>query len=61
VHPFASAIDSHLPAPPSVTHVMLRFKVGWAKPAVGPDDLCFDLYPEESLEAWHRRQGLWVD
>lgn len=61
VHPFASAIDSDLPVPPSKVHLMLRFKPGWVKPEVGRDDLCFDVYPEESLEDWHRRNGLWVD
>jgi hypothetical protein len=35
VHPFASAIDSELPAPPSSVHMMLRFKPGWVAPAIG--------------------------
>lgn len=61
VHPFASAIDTALPAAPSHVHLMLRFKPDWVEPHVGPDDRCFDLYPEESLEQWHRRNGLWVD
>ena len=60
-HPFASAIDSDLPTPPSTTHLMLKFKPAWVKVDQGPDDLLFDLYPEQSLEAWHRAKGLWVD
>ena len=61
VHPFASAIDSELPAAPCSTHLMLRFKPDWVQVEQGPDDLAFDLYPEESLEDWHRRHGLWAE
>jgi hypothetical protein len=59
-HPFASAIDSELPVPPSRVHLMLRYKPGWVVPAVGPDDSCFEEYPEQSIEDWHRSRGLWV-
>ena len=61
VHPFASAIDSKLPTPPERVHLMLRFKAPWVQPAAGPRDKLFDVYPEESLEEWHRSRGLWVD
>lgn len=61
LHPFASAIDSHLPRAPEKTHLMLRFKAGWVEPAIGPNDQSFDEYPEESIEDWHRKRGLWVD
>jgi hypothetical protein len=61
VHPFASAIDSDLPVPPSRVHLMLRFKPSWVVPNLGPDDATFDLYPTDSLEDWHKARGLWVD
>ncbi len=61
IHPFASAIDSDLPVPPSKVHLMLRFKPAWVKPDVGENDRTFDLYPEESIEDWHKRNGLWVE
>lgn len=61
IHPFASAIDSELPAPPSHVHAMLRFKPAWVDPHVTAQDDCFELYPSESLEQWHRGRGLWVD
>ena len=61
MHPFASAIDSELPKPASSTHLMLRFKPDWVEVEQGPEDLVFDLYPEQSLEAWHKARGLWVD
>jgi hypothetical protein len=58
VHPFASAIDTPLPAPPSSVHILLDSKAGWVKPAIGRRDESFDGYPDESLEAWHRRHKL---
>jgi hypothetical protein len=61
IHPFASAIDSELPVPPSSVHLMLRFEPSWVVPQIGPDDATFDLYPEQSIEDWHRQRGLWVD
>jgi hypothetical protein len=61
VHPFASAIDTGLPVPPSRVHLMLRYKPGWVVPAIGPDDACFEEYPEQSIEEWHRSRALWVD
>jgi hypothetical protein len=58
VHPFASAIDTPLPTPPSSVHILLDSKASWVKPAVGRKDARFDGYPSESLEAWHRRHKL---
>lgn len=60
VHPFASAIDSELPVPPESVHIMLAYKPAWVVPQIGPNDRCFDEYPEESIEGWHRQRGLWV-
>jgi hypothetical protein len=59
IHPFASAIDTDLPVPPDRTHLMLRFKASWVEPDFGRSDQRFDLYPEESIEDWHRKRGLW--
>lgn len=61
LHPFASAIDSDLPPAPEKTHLMLRFKASWVEPAPGPNDQSFDDYPDESIEEWHRKRGLWVE
>lgn len=60
VHPFASAVDSELPVPPESVHIMLKYKPAWVVPQVGPKDQCFEEYPEESIEDWHRRRGLWI-
>jgi hypothetical protein len=61
VHPFASAIDSQLPAPPEKVHLMLRHKPAWVKPDIGRKDQSFDQYPEQSIEDWHKSRGLWID
>jgi hypothetical protein len=61
VHPFASAIDSDLPVPPSSVHLMLKYRAGWVAAEIGPDDARFELYPDMSIEEWHRETGLWVD
>lgn len=60
INPFASAIDTDLPVPPTTVHMMLRFKPAWVVPRFGDGDACFDLYPEQSLEDWHRAHGLWA-
>lgn len=59
LHPFASAIDSPLPKAPTRTRLMLADKPGWVPLETGTNDLTFDEYPEESIEDWHRRHGLW--
>jgi hypothetical protein len=61
VHPFASAIDSRLPRPPSKVHMMLKFKAPWAEPDFGRGDARFQTYPKLSIENWHRKRGLWSD
>ena len=61
VHPFASAIDSDLPKPPSRVHLMLKYKANWVEPVIGKGDKTFDVYPEESIADWHKRTGMWAD
>ena len=39
---------------------MLGSKAPWVEAAVGPGDQCFEEYPEQSIEAWHKAHGLWV-
>lgn len=58
VHPHAGAIDTPLPVPPSVTHIMLGSKPAWVAAQAQPGDACFDEYPDESLADWHRHHGL---
>lgn len=61
LHPFASAIDSDLPVPPWLVHMMLGSKANWVQPEIGPLDKTFEGYPEDSIEEWHRANGLWLD
>lgn len=58
VHPFASAIDTPLPAPPETTHLMLDFKPSWVEIDAGKKDRKFGVYSKESLADWHERLGL---
>lgn len=61
IHPFASAIDSHLPPQPSSVHLMLKYKAKWVEPTIADNDQSFDLYPELSIDDWHKAHGMWVD
>jgi hypothetical protein len=61
VHPFASAIDTPLPTPPERVEIMLDSAVSWAEVPEGDRDAHFAEYPDESIEAWHRRLGLYED
>ena len=58
VHPFASAIDTPLPAPPERVHIMLGSKPDWVGVDGAEADPRHETYPPESLEEWHRRHGL---
>ena len=58
VHPHAGAIDTPLPSPPAVVHMMLGSKPEWVEANVGAQDESFDAYPQESLAEWHRRHGV---
>ena len=60
-HPLASAIDSDLPKPPSLIHMMLGLQSTWVEPHIGPENQCFDAYPGETLANWHRAHALWID
>ena len=61
VHPFASAIDSDLPVPPTRTHIMLHYKAPWVEPDIRPGDKTFPCYPDQSIEDWHRAHALWIE
>lgn len=61
VHPFASAIDTPLPLPPQRVHIMKDSAASWAVGPESPRDDHFGAYPELSIEAWHKRHGLWEE
>ncbi len=58
VHPFASAIDSPLPAASRLSHIMENYRPDWvAAPARKRDEHAPE-YPELSIHDWHVREGL---
>ncbi len=59
VHPFASAIDTELPAPnPETCHIMLDYKANWVVVPKGKGHTRYSIYPDESLEDFHKRHGI---
>ncbi len=56
IHPFASAIDTPLPKPEEVVHMMLEFKASWVDVPQGQGHVHFDGNPGRSAEVWHDRQ-----
>ena len=58
VHPFASAVDTPLPRPPEYVRLMLNYSAPWCDVTAGERERHFPEFPEESLEDWHRRHGL---
>jgi len=55
VHPHAGAIDTPLPEPPKVAHIMLGSKPEWVAVQRKRGDDAFDEYPDYSLAQWHER------
>lgn len=59
VYPYASAVDTLLPQPPEIVHIMLEFAVPWVEVPTGEGHRHYDRYPDESIEQWHMRHGLY--
>lgn len=57
VYPFASAIDRGLPKPADSDHIMLSSKPAWVVPDAGGRR--FRLYPDRSIEDWHKSRNRW--
>lgn len=58
VYPFASAIDTPLPAPPESTHLMLDYKMAWVAVDAEDGGAAFGRYPDTGIADWHRSRGL---
>jgi hypothetical protein len=56
IHPFASAIDTPLPKPEEIVHMMLAYKSGWIDVPQGGANVHFTGYPSKSIEVWHETQ-----
>lgn len=58
IYPFASAIDTALPKAPKHTNLMLKYAASWCDLPHGRNELNFQIYPDESIEEWHKRLRL---
>jgi hypothetical protein len=58
IYPFASAIDSPLPAPRERQHILLDSKANWVPVPKGLRDKRFRGYPREAILDWHQTRGL---
>ena len=61
IYPFAGAIDTSLPRPPEIVHIMLEFAASWVEIPHGEGHRHFRRYPDESILEWHQRHGLYTD
>ena len=60
IYPFASSINTALPRPPEIVHIMLDFAIPWIEIPSGKGHRHFKRYPDESILAWHQRHGLYA-
>lgn len=60
IHPFASAIDTDLPVPEKMVCVMGDSKPAWVRWPEGKKST-HELYGEDSLEGWHKKNKLFFD
>ena len=58
LYPFASAIDTKLPAPIERQHVMLGSKANWVAVPTGRNERRFREFSKEAIIDWHRTRGL---
>ena len=62
IYPVAASIDTPLPDAPARTHLMLGYKAPWIPvPPESEIDKHFEFYPDEGIEDWHRRRGLYEE
>lgn len=57
IYPFASSVDTPLPTPPEIRHIMVAHKAPWVKIPEG--EAQFDQYPDEGIEDWHKNRNLY--
>jgi len=58
VYPFASAIDTPLPRPREVQHILLNYAPSWVEVPKRKRDRYFREFPREAIIDWHTRRGL---
>ncbi|EEH08025.1 DUF636 domain-containing protein [Histoplasma capsulatum G186AR] len=60
IHPFAAAIDTELPVPEEMVCVLADSKPAWVRWPEGRKSV-HEKYGGDSLEEYHKKNGLWVD
>ncbi|KAF7312786.1 GFA domain-containing protein [Mycena kentingensis (nom. inval.)] len=61
VHPFASAIDEpELVVPKKMVVGCTTGRPAYVRLPEGPKEV-YEMYGPESLESWHKKEGLWVE
>ncbi len=61
VHPLPSVVDTPLPKPAHFVAMMSDSAAPWMELHVGDHIERCPEYPPQSIEAWHRSRGLWLD
>jgi hypothetical protein len=59
VYPHASAIDTPLPKPKELAHIMLDSKAPWVAVPSGKGHRKFADYPDQSIADWHKTRKLY--
>lgn len=59
IYPYAGAVNTALPRPPEIVHIMLDFAASWVAVPQGEGHRHFQRYPDESIESWHKRHGIY--
>ncbi len=60
IHPFASAIDTPLPKPPEIVHIMVNYKANWCELSSHKQGTICQEYPLLSIEEWHKKHNIWL-
>lgn len=60
IHPFASAIDTELPAPDEMTCVKGDSKPSWVRWPEGKKQV-HEQFGNNSIESWHKKHGLFYE
>ena len=60
IHPFASAIDTELPAPDEMVCVLGESKPAWIRWPEGKKSV-HQHYGNDSIEGWHKKHGMYCE
>lgn len=58
IYPFASAVDTPLPAPKERQHILLDSRAAWVAVPKGKGERRFRKYPRQAIIDWHRTRDL---